>query len=89
MWIGVSHQVGGLICYWILIVKGDFPLQTDMNHINKLDTTTKDNNNNVSAFNATLYECLCNESFILDPDEENASFILYIEDINDESAELD
>jgi hypothetical protein len=53
-WLGVSHRVGGLMSYWILIIKGTVISRTTVQRVTALEKETDEVNAAVVEFNSEI-----------------------------------
>jgi hypothetical protein len=86
-WLGVSHRVGSGLCYWLLKENGQVLSKTTVQHVTRLDLETDDVKAKVKMYDELLTLRLADDNFRIEPDEDNAFFILDMDDINDETVQ--
>lgn len=75
-WLGVSHNVGGDMCYWVLTGKGKVVSRTTVQHITQLESSTPEISQALIAFDQSVKGILNDANHLL---EEPDTF--FIEDV--------
>ena len=57
-WLGVSHQIGDNMCYWIMPVSGHPIAETTVQHVTRDDILDPDVSAQIKEFNQKLIERL-------------------------------
>jgi hypothetical protein len=66
-WIGIAHQVGCDMTYWILTETGKVIARSTVQHITMTDMATDNMKTRVKTFDDNLLTRLDDENFQLDP----------------------
>ena len=81
-WLGVSHQVGSDLSYWLITESGKIISKTSVEHVTRDDYLQAEIKAEIDWFNHRIEESLDNASFMVDGEGEFDS--MYLEDIEDE-----
>jgi hypothetical protein len=82
-WLGVSHCVGSVLCYWLVIDSGQVVSKTLVEHVTCNDYLHKDIKKQIEDFDKKLKGRLDNSNFILQG-EDNVD-LRFPEDIVDDN----
>ena len=74
-WIGIAHQIGSDLCYWVLPETGVPMARTTVQHVPELDLQMDEIKEKVKAFESKRREWLKNDNHIIEEidDAENVS----------------
>ncbi|KAL7569667.1 hypothetical protein ACA910_008321 [Epithemia clementina (nom. ined.)] len=62
-WLGVSHQIGSNLCYWVINSKGKVQARTTVQHVTNQDVAEESVRNQVAAFDSALNERLNDKNY--------------------------
>ena len=83
-WLGVSHRISSGLCYWILRENGHVLSCTTVQHMTRLDMSVADIQAKVILYDINLSELLNDDNFQLKPNNDNAFFLLNLDDLGDD-----
>ncbi len=78
-WLGVAHQVGSDLCYWLLLQSGKVIAHTTVQHVVRDDYLNDDVKHDIESFDRSVDERLSDQNFMADPADG-----FYIQDEPDE-----
>ena len=86
-WIGIAHQIGSDLCYWVLPETGVPMARTTVQHVTELDLQMDEIKEKVNAFESKLRERLKDDNHLIGEidDAENVS---YVEDAEQQETEM-
>jgi hypothetical protein len=80
-WLGVAHQIGSDMCYWVIPVSGVVLARTTVQHVTPLELQVPELQDQVKKFDIALRERLSDSNFVISGMEETTGF--YLPDIYD------
>jgi hypothetical protein len=64
-WLGVAHQVGSNLCYWLLLESGKVIACTTVQHVVRDNYLNNDVKRNIESFDRSIKERLLDQNFML------------------------
>jgi hypothetical protein len=86
-WLGVAHQIGSDMCYWVIPVSGIVLARTTVQHVTPLELQVTELEDQVKEFDIALRERLSDSNFVISGMEETSGF--YLPDIYDKEVFAD
>jgi hypothetical protein len=81
-WLGVSHQVGSNLCYWLIMESGKIIAKTSVEHVTRDDYLQADKKAEIDEFNRRLEESLDDANFVIEGEGEFES--MYLDDVEED-----
>ena len=81
-WLGVPHQVGSDLSYWLITESSKIISKTSVEHVTRDDYLQAEIKTEIDWFNHCIDESLDDANFIVD--SEGEFYSMYLEDIEDD-----